>query len=101
MNILVGILFILSALITFLGLVVDEDYYIVVHVIRSIISFSALVIMFIIGAQIWMYILGVLSVAIHITIIIKVACDWDIPLFIAIDICSFFAALAVGIAIFF
>ena len=101
MNILVGILFILSALITFLGLVVDEDYYIVVHIIRSIISFSALIIMFIIGANLWMYIVGIISVAIHIFIIFKSVFDWDTPLLIVADFASFFGAMAVGIAIFF
>lgn len=101
MNILVGILFILSALITFLGLVVDEDYYIVVHIIRSIISFSALIILFIIGANLWMYIVGIISVAIHIFIIFKSVFDWDTPLVTVLDFASFFGALAVGIAIFF
>lgn len=101
MNILTGILFILSALITFVAFAIDEDYYIALHVIRSILSFTALIIMFIIGASLWMYIVGAFSVAIHVFIIFKSIFDWDTPLLIVADFASFFGAMAVGIAIFF
>lgn len=101
MNILVGILFILSALITFGAFMIDEDYYIALHVVRSVLSLSALVILFIIGGSLWMYITGVISVAIHIFIIFKSIFDWDTPFLIVLDFASFFGALAVGIAIFF
>lgn len=101
MNILVGILFILSTLITFCAFMIDDDYYIALHVVRSVLSFAALIIMFILGAEIWMYIIGALSVAIHIFLIFRNAFDWDTPFSFVLDVISFFGALAVGIAIFF
>ena len=48
-----------------------------------------------------MYIVGIISVAIHIFIIFKSVFDWDTPLVTVLDFASFFGALAVGIAIFF
>ena len=101
MNILVGILFVVSSLIIFGAFMIDEDYHIILGIVRSVLSFAALIIMFILGAEIWMYIIGALSVAIHIFLIFRYAFDWDTPFSFVLDVISFFGAFSVGIALFF
>lgn len=101
MNILAGVLFVLSALITFGAFIIDEEYYIALHVIRAVLSLAALVIIFKLGVAVWMCIVGAISFAIHVFVIFSSIFDWDAPILTVLDFASFFGALAVGIAMFF
>lgn len=62
MEVFAGILFVVAALFNFLGLAIDSELAITVHIIKFIIGVAAIVILFNIGAPMWMYAVSILSV---------------------------------------
>ena len=64
MEILAGVLLLVAIIFNFLGLAIDSELTIIIHIVKFIIGAIAIVILFNIGVPSWMYIVSILSVGV-------------------------------------